>query len=47
MARLEIIIPENYKAAFAIPILINDINYGNYIGNDAFVSILHDASVQW
>lgn len=47
MARLKIIIPENYKQAFAIPIRINDINNGNYIRNHAFVSILHDASVQW
>lgn len=47
MARVQITIPENYIAAFVIPVRINDINYGNHVGNNAFVSILHEARVQW
>lgn len=47
MARVKINIPENFIVAFAIPVRINDINYGNHVGNDAFVSILHEARVQW
>src|SRR5829696_8851297 len=26
---------------------ISDINYGNHVGNDAFVSMIHEARVQW
>jgi len=34
-------------ASFRVPIRITDINYGNHVGNDAFVSILHEARMQW
>lgn len=30
-----------------IPVRITDINYGNHLGNDALVSIVHEARVQW
>ncbi len=33
--------------SFTIPIRIADINYGNHVGNDAFVSIIHEARMQW
>ena len=26
---------------------ISDINYGNHVGNDAFVSMIHEARIQW
>lgn len=26
---------------------IGDINYGNHVGNDAFVSFIHEARLQW
>ena len=47
MARVKVIIPENKMALIKIPVRINDINYGNHVGNDAFVSIIHEARVQW
>ena len=47
MARVKVNIPENCIAAFTIPVRISDINYGNHVGNDSFVSILHEARVQW
>ena len=47
MARVKINIPGNCIAAFSIPVRITDLNYGNHVGNDAFVSILHEARVQW
>jgi len=34
-------------ATFQIPVRIADINYGNHVGNDAFVSIIHEARMQW
>ena len=47
MARVKIIIPENKISTFTIPVRISDINYGNHVGNDAIVSIIHEARVQW
>lgn len=39
--------PEKVLGVFDIPVRISDINYGNHLGNDALVSILHEARVQW
>ena len=47
MARIKIDIPEKVIGTFIIPIRIGDINYGNHVGNDAFVSIIHEARMQW
>ena len=47
MARIKIDIPEKIIATFHIPVRIADINYGNHVGNDAFVSIIHEARMQW
>lgn len=47
MARVKLIIPENKIFTTNIPIRITDINYGNHVGNDALVSIVHEARVQW
>jgi len=47
MSRIKIDMPENKLAEIKIPVRISDINYGNHVGNDAFVSILHEARVQW
>lgn len=34
-------------ASILVPVRIADINYGNHVGNDAFVSIIHEARMQW
>ena len=47
MSRIKIEIPKKLIASFAIPVRIADINYGNHVGNDAFVSIIHEARMQW
>ena len=47
MARLKIEIPLSKIAQINISIRISDINYGNHVGNDSFVSIIHEARVQW
>ena len=47
MARIRIKVPETFIATFNIPVRITDINYGNHVGNDAFVSLIHDARMQW
>ena len=47
MARIKIDIPKNIIAVVIIPVRISDINYGNHVSNDSFVSIIHEARVQW
>ena len=47
MARIKLIIPETKVFTARIPIRITDINYGNHVGNDALVSIIHEARIQW
>ena len=41
------IIPERKIFFTEIAVRITDINYGNHVGNDALVRILHEARVQW
>ncbi len=47
MPRIKLEIPENKIAVLTVPVRITDINYGNHVGNDAFVSIIHEARMQW
>lgn len=47
MSRIKIQIPQNLIGSFTIPVRISDINYGNHVGNDAFISLIHEARVQW
>lgn len=47
MPRVKLEIPQQLLGTFNIPVRITDINYGNHLGNDAFVSIIHDARMQW
>jgi len=46
MARIKIDIPSLQLTEIHIPVRITDINYGNHVGNDAFVSIIHEARMQ-
>lgn len=47
MARIKLQIPEKKLFETIIPVRITDINYGNHLGNDSMVSMLHEARVQW
>jgi acyl-CoA thioesterase FadM len=47
MARIKLIIPQTKIAVVSVPVRVTDINYGNHLGNDAFVAIIHEARVQW
>jgi acyl-CoA thioesterase FadM len=46
MARVEIDLPETFAFTTEIPIRIGDVNYGGHLGNDAVLSILHEARVR-
>ncbi|MCW3467806.1 acyl-CoA thioesterase [Chitinophaga nivalis] len=47
MARIKIDLPAHFSFSTRIPVRIQDINYGNHVGNDAIVSILHEARIQY
>ncbi len=47
MGRIKIELPEKILGIFAIPVRITDINYGNHVGNNSMVEIIHEARVQW
>jgi acyl-CoA thioester hydrolase len=47
MARVKIKLPEKFSFQTQIPIRITDLNYGNHVGNDTILSILHEARVQY
>ena len=47
MARIKLTIPAKKIFTATIPVRITDINYGNHLGNDALVSIIHEARIQW
>lgn len=47
MPRIKLTIPDNCIGTVLIPVRITDINYGNHVGNNAFVGIIHEARVQW
>lgn len=47
MPRIKLEMPTVFFIAVKIPVRITDINYGNHVGNDAFVGIIHEARLKW
>jgi acyl-CoA thioester hydrolase len=47
MPRVKIQLPEKFLFETIIPVRITDLNYGNHVGNDTILSILHEARVQY
>jgi acyl-CoA thioesterase FadM len=47
MARIKIELPEKKLAVLELAVRIGDINYGNHLGNDSLVGLLHEARMQW
>ena len=47
MSRVKIVFPD-YKPLYiaTIQVRISDINYGNHVGNDSILSIIHEARMQ-
>lgn len=39
--------PEGIVKKWMIPVRITDLNYGNHLGNDSLVSLIHEARVKW
>lgn len=47
MPRVKIELPALPAFTTEIPVRITDINYGNHMGNDAFLGIVHEARMRW
>lgn len=47
MSRIRITLPSSFLFTAAIPVRITDLNYGNHVGNDAILSIIHEARMQF
>ncbi|NOT50764.1 MAG: thioesterase family protein [Chitinophagaceae bacterium] len=47
MARIKIQLPGHFNFSCSIPIRITDINYGDHVGNDTILSIIHEARMQF
>lgn len=39
--------PEKFEFSTNIPVRITDINYGNHLGNDSLLSLIHEARMQY
>ena len=46
MARVKLELPAQFNFRTNIPIRIQDLNYGNHVGNDAILSIMHEARLR-
>ncbi len=47
MTRLKIDLPVKLLASVSVAVRITDINYGNHVGNNAIVEMIHDSRVQF
>ena len=47
MARIKIDLPEAFPFSVSIPVRITDLNYGNHVGNDTILSLIHEARMQF
>ncbi len=47
MSRIKITLPEQFSFTATVPVRITDLNYGNHVGNDAVLSIIHEARMQF
>lgn len=47
MARIKIVCPSPFFFSMILPVRITDLNYGGHVGNDAFLSLIHEARMQY
>ena len=47
MSRIKITLPTQFSFTASIPVRITDLNYGNHVGNDAVLSMIHEARMQF
>lgn len=47
MARVELNLPDEFTFTTELDVRVSDINYGNHVGNDRMVSLLHEARLRY
>lgn len=47
MARIKLEMPHQFVFTATLPIRITDLNYGNHVGNDSVLSLIHEARLQF
>lgn len=47
MERIKMNLPEQFSFSTSIKIRITDLNYGGHVGNDSFLSLIHEARQQY
>lgn len=47
MERVKVLLPDNFNFYAYLKIRITDLNYGGHVGNDVFLSLVHDARLQF
>ncbi len=47
MERIKLNIPPIFFFSTCLTIRITDLNYGGHVGNDSFLSLIHDARLQF
>ena len=47
MERIKINLPGNFKFSTTLKIRITDLNYGGHVGNDSFLTLIHEARQQF
>ena len=47
MERIKIVLPGNFDFSTTLKIRITDLNYGGHVGNDVFLSLVHEARQQY
>lgn len=47
MPRIKVDLPVTFPFTTVMPIRITDLNYGNHVGNDTILSLIHEARVRF
>jgi len=47
MARVKLELPDHFDFSTELSVRIGDVNYGGHLGNDAVLSLIHEARVQF
>jgi 4-hydroxybenzoyl-CoA thioesterase len=47
MPRLKLFLPERFVFSTEVEVRVRDLNYGNHLGNDALLGLLHEARVRF
>lgn len=47
MQRIKVNLPAEFNFSTILQVRISDINYGGHVGNDSFLSLIHEARIQF